>query len=133
MASTQDILRHFKEWPIGLFPNVQELLNKLKNEYRLAVLSNTNELHWPRIIEEFNIERYFEEIFASHQMKMAKPDLVIFQEVINKLKVRPERILFLDDNLSNIEASRKLGINGHHVKGIKQTCKVLSNMGIIDA
>lgn len=92
----------------------------------------TNELHWPRIIEEFNIENYFEQIFASHQMKMAKPDLKIFQNVISKFKVEPGKILFLDDNLRNIEASKKLGINGHHVKGIKQVCQTLANMGVIN-
>jgi len=132
-ASPENILKHFTEWPIGLFPGAQELLENLESKYRLAVLSNTNELHWPRIIEEFNVENYFEQIFASHQMKMVKPDLVIFQDVISKLKVEPEKILFLDDNLRNIEASKKLGINGHHVKGFKQTCQILANMGVIDA
>jgi putative hydrolase of the HAD superfamily len=131
-ASPENILRHFTAWPIGLFPGARELLENLKNKYRLAVLSNTNELHWPRIINEFNIEGYFEKIFASHQMKMAKPDLEIFQAVIGKLEVEPGKILFLDDNLRNVEASKQLGINGHHVTGIKQSRAMLASMGIID-
>ncbi|MBV1916426.1 MAG: HAD family phosphatase [Pseudomonadales bacterium] len=132
-ASSENILKHFTEWPIGLFPGVQELLETLGSKYKLAVLSNTNELHWPRIIEEFNIESYFDKFFASHQIKMAKPSLEIFQHVINELQVEPEKILFLDDNLKNIEASKMLGINSHQAIGIKQVCLTLTNMGIIDA
>jgi HAD superfamily hydrolase (TIGR01509 family) len=66
-------------------------------------------------------------------MKMVKPDLEIYRNVISELKVEPERILFLDDNLRNIQASKKLGINGHHVKGIQQVCQTLVNMGVIYA
>jgi len=131
-ASEEEILKHFTAWPIGLFSGAQELLENLASRYRLAALSNTNELHWPRLIEEFKIEHYFEKSFASHKMKMAKPDLEIFQVVISALKIQPERILFLDDNSRNIEASKNLGINGHHAKGIKQTRQILTNIGVID-
>ena len=65
-------------------------------------------------------------------MKKAKPDLDIFHDVIKDLNVKPENILFLDDNLMNIDASKKVGINGHQVKGIEQTYQLLDSMDIID-
>jgi len=132
-VSPEEIIEHFTQWPIGLFPGSKELLQSLKPNYRLAVLSNTNELHWPRIIEEFKIPRYFEFIFASHLLNKAKPELSIFQHVINELKVEPASILFLDDNSTNTEASKKLGIQGLHVKGIQQTRQELVKLGVIDA
>jgi len=131
-VSPEEIIEHFTRWPIGLFPGAEELLQSLHPNYRLAVLSNTNELHWPRIIEEFKIPRYFEHIFASHLLNKAKPELSIFQHVINELKVEPGSILFLDDNLKNIEASKKLGIQSLHVKGIQQTRQGLLKLGVID-
>ena len=132
-VSPEEIIEHFTQWPIGLFPGSQELLQSLSPDYRLAVLSNTNELHWPRIIDEFKIPRYFEHIFASHLLNKAKPELSIFQHVINELKVKPASILFLDDNLKNIEASKKPGIQALHVKGIQQTRQGLVKLGVIDA
>ena len=132
-VSPEEIIEHFTRWPIGLFPGSQELLQSLNPNYRLAVLSNTNELHWPRIIEEFKIPSYFEHIFASHLLNKAKPELSIFQHVINELKVEPARILFLDDNLRNIEASEKLGIQGLHVKGLQQARQGLVKLGVLDA
>jgi putative hydrolase of the HAD superfamily len=132
-VSHRIILEHFTNWPIGLFPGAVELLQALTVDYRLAVLSNTNELHWPRIIEEFKIPDYFEQVFASHLLKKAKPAPGIFQYVIKELKVEAENILFLDDNLKNIEASKKLGMQNLHVTGIHQTRQGLLEMGVLNA
>lgn len=131
-ASSEAILEHFTQWPVGPFPGVQSLLEDLGRKYRLAILSNTNELHWPRLLGEFNIAHHFEKMFASHKMKKAKPDLDIFHDVIKDLNVKPENILFLDDNLMNIDASKQVGINGHQVKGIEQTYQLLDSMDITD-
>ena len=131
--SPEQIIESFTRWPIGLFPGAHDLLQSLNSDYRLALLSNTNELHWPRIMEEFEIPKYFEHIFASHLLNKAKPELGIFQHVINELKMEPGSILFLDDNLKNIEASKKLGIQGIHVKGVQQTQEELVKFGVIDA
>jgi putative hydrolase of the HAD superfamily len=132
-ASPESIIQHFTNWPIGLFPGVHELLKSIENKFRLAILSNTNELHWPRITIEFEISNYFEQIFASHRLQKAKPDLEIFEHVVSELKVEPSKILFLDDNRNNVTASKKLGIHGFHANGIKQVQQTLSDVGAFDA
>ncbi len=119
-ASSTAILSHFAKWPIGLYSDVSNLLLKLKEKYTLGILTNTNEIHWPRIIDEFSIPKYFDHLFASHLLNMAKPDLCIFQHVISELKVNPEEVLFFDDNFVNVEASRKLGIEGVHVADLQE-------------
>lgn len=131
-ANPELIIEHFSRWPIGLFPGVKELLRSLQPKYRLAVLTNTNELHWPRIVEEFRLPEYFECIFASHLLNKVKPEFPIFQHVIDVLKVAPASILFLDDNLKNVEASRKLGIQSLQVSGIEQARQGLAALGIDD-
>ena len=50
-ASVEDILCEFTKWPIGLYEGVPELLNELRESYTVAILSNSNELHWPRVIQ----------------------------------------------------------------------------------
>ena len=130
-ASPESIIEHFTHWPVGLFPGVHELLRSLEKKYRLAILSNTNELHWPRITGEFKIAKYFEQIFASHQLQKAKPEFEIFEHVVSELEVDPGKILFLDDNQDNVTVSRKLGIHAIHTKGIKQARQTLSDVGVI--
>ena len=131
-ANPELIIEHFSQWPIGLFPGAKDLLKSLQPKYRLAVLTNTNELHWPRIVEEFRLPEYFECIFASHLLNKVKPESVIFQHVIDELQVAPASILFLDDNLKNVEASRKLGIQSLQVSGIEQARQGLAALGIDD-
>ena len=131
-ASPESIIRHFTSWPIGLFPGVHELLRSIENTFRLAVLSNTNELHWPRITNEFEIAGYFEHFFASHRLQKAKPDFEIFEHVVSELRVEPGNILFLDDNQNNVAASKKIGIHGIRTSGIKQVYQTLSDVGAID-
>ena len=87
--------------------------------------------HWPRITSEFKIAKYFEQMFASHQLQKAKPEFEIFEHVVSELGVEPGKILFLDDNQDNITVSRKLGIHAIHTKGIQQTRKTLSDVGVI--
>lgn len=51
----------------------------------------------------------------SCELKIVKPDAGIYEHCLAGLGVKPERVLFLDDRLPNIEASEKLGIAGLHV------------------
>lgn len=129
-ATNEEVIEQFTKWPIGLFGEVTELLESLKSEYTLALLSNSNQLHWPRLMEEFGLAKYFDHIFASHHMNMAKPDLEIFEAVIEGLNVKPNEILFFDDNLNNVEASKKVGINAYRVSGVQQVSNVLESVGI---
>ena len=54
-ASPQQIGNHFRDWPIGPYAGVHQLLQSLRSQFRLAILTNTNALDWPRIVDEFNI------------------------------------------------------------------------------
>ena len=129
-ASPEQIIDHFSNWPIGPFDGVNELLQSLKSRYRLAVLTNTNALHWPRIVDEFDLPGKVERVFASHQLGMIKPDTEIYHHVLAQLEVEPQRVLFFDDNLNNIDTARQLGIQGLQVKGYEALLAGLKTMGI---
>lgn len=119
-VSLTEILTHFRRWPLGLYEGAQQLLLQLKDTCQLAALSNTNALHWPRLIHEFELLRYFSHIFASHRIACAKPDPEAFHYVINALGVPPEKILFFDDNPVNVTAAGRLGINSRLASSVEQ-------------
>ena len=56
----------------------------------------------------------------SYELKVAKPDPAIYKHVLDKLQVRPEEALFLDDKPVNIEAARALGMKGIVFSDVKQ-------------
>lgn len=92
-----------------------DYLIELNKRYRLFMLSNTNpiaiEIVRPHFLTRgIPIESYFEKLFLSYQMKMAKPDDVIFKNVIESAGLDVSQTLFVDDSPLNIEAAKKLGL-----------------------
>ena len=124
-------LEEFTAWPKGVFPGSFELLEQLSASYRLACLSNTNALHWPRVCDEMGLARYFENAFASHLVGMLKPDLEIFQYVVEQLGCPPARILFLDDNQFNVASACTAGMVARRVAGLSEVRAALIELEIL--
>jgi HAD superfamily hydrolase (TIGR01509 family) len=124
-------LEEFTIWPKGVFPGSFELLEQLAGAYRLACLSNTNALHWPRVCDEMGLARYFETTFASHLVGMLKPDAEIFEHVVAQLGCPPARILFLDDNQLNIAGALAAGMVACRVAGLAEVRAALVELGVL--
>jgi putative hydrolase of the HAD superfamily len=132
IAATQ-FLEEFTAWPKGVFPGSFELLEQLSTAYQLACLSNTNALHWPRVCDEMGLARHFEYTFASHLVGMLKPDIEIFQHVVEQLGCPPARILFLDDNQLNVASARAAGMVARRVAGLAEVRAALAELGVLNA
>ena len=57
------------------------------------------------------MEDYFDRIYLSYQMKMAKPEPEIFQAVLADAGLAPDETLFIDDAEANCRAAQALGIH----------------------
>ncbi len=99
-----------------------DLIRFLQGKHRLFVLSNTNAIH----IRKFNqilkaahgyesLDPLFETIYYSHDVGLRKPNIDIFEHVINDGKMEPTATVFLDDNAMNVAAAQKTGIHTLHV------------------
>lgn len=94
-----------------------DLLLALRKDYVVYLLSNTNEIHWKWSCEHafpykiFRVEDYFEHIFLSYEMKMAKPDEEIFRKVLDDAGLDPKETFFIDDSEANCMTARSLGIS----------------------
>lgn len=130
-ASTCEIIDRFTRWPVGLYEGAHELLLQLMRSHRLAALTNTNALHWPRLVNEFQLPLYFSEIFASHQMALAKPDPRAFHHVIEVMAVAPEQVVFFDDNPINVTTARELGIHAHRACSLQEVRARLQELTIL--
>ena len=89
------------------------LINKLKeNNYKVYVLSNNNKsaINYLKKCEEVkNIDGWV----VSYEYKLVKPDEEFFKVLFNKFNLNPEECFFVDDKEKNINAGKKLGMNGH--------------------
>lgn len=99
-----------------------ELLLSLRKDYMVYLLSNTNDIHWQWSCEHafryktFHVEDYFEHIYLSYEMHMAKPDAAIFQRVLEETGIAPEETLFIDDSADNCRTAEALGIHTYTPK-----------------
>jgi len=119
----------WNSWVKPPFQNTLATLEKLKETYTLACLSNTNALHWAHLETMFPLNTVFDFSFASHLIHVAKPDPQSYLLPLEIMKVDPENVVFFDDTLENIESSRAIGITSHLIdrtKGVLSTlCKTL--------
>lgn len=107
------------------------LLGELKGTRRLALLSNTNESHFESLESKFKVTRHFDEVFLSYVLGLQKPDLEIYEHVIQATGVQANRIVFIDDRPENVEAARKVGINAIQFQSPKQLRDELRQLGLI--
>lgn len=99
------------------------LLDALKNKYRIFLLSNTNKIHYDSFSgymkNKFKRDVFsdvFEKTYLSHEIKMRKPDAEIFEYVLSENKLKREETLFIDDSIQHIEGANKLGIATRFLK-----------------
>lgn len=99
-----------------------ELLDSLRQQYRIYLLSNTNLPHRIHYLAGFlkqskgrEFGSYFHKCFYSDEMKLRKPDIAIYQQVIRETGLTPSRALFIDDNSCNFEGAIAAGLNCHHL------------------
>ena len=75
--------------------------------YKTVLLSNSNELHWDPIWEEYRLGDYFDQVFASHHLHMAKPNQEIFEYVVKAANIDSAHTIYVDDLEKNREAGEK--------------------------
>ncbi len=127
----QPFLESFTRWPIGLFPGTLDMLARIPDSYGRAILSNSNVLHWPRVINDMHLGTVFDSHFVSHLTGRIKPDADAFEHVLDTLGCRPAEVLFLDDLEPNVEAARRLGLRAVRVQGPAEAERALTDSGII--
>jgi len=126
-------LEAFVSWPARLYPGAMELLSRIPPSYTRALLSNSNALHWPRVMDDLGLGAAFEHRFVSHLIGWVKPDPEAFQHAIERLRCAPAEVLFLDDSELNVAAARDLGLRAVRVRGAAEAEQALLLAGVISA
>jgi putative hydrolase of the HAD superfamily len=112
MNAWNAILLDFPEERLTFLENLAE-----KNQHRLFLLSNTNDLHIECVKKQMGIERFnrfknaFEVFYLSHEIGMRKPDTEIFEFIMERNKLSAHETLFVDDVKDNTDAAASLGIH----------------------
>ncbi len=103
-----------------LFPEVVKLIHELKQvKIKTAVLSNNIPVH-AQIAREHNGYDDFDVTVLSCEVGLLKPDPKIYQITLDRLNVKPEECLYVDDLEENLVPARELGMKTLLAKNPKQ-------------
>jgi epoxide hydrolase-like predicted phosphatase len=98
-----------------------QLLEELRKDYNLLLLSNTNSIimEWGES-KEFSpsgksISAYFDQVFFSYKIGYTKPDKEAFEIVLKESGIKAEETLFLDDGQSNLDTAEQFGFKTYLV------------------
>jgi glucose-1-phosphatase len=110
--------------------SVYSLAKALRKNYRLALLSNINTLHFDYLKDHFPVFDPFHNLLLSFEMKLKKPDIQIYKKTLAALAVQPEETFYTDDRPELIESAGRLGIQGFVFRGVEQLKNDLLNAGV---
>ena len=102
------------DFPLKRLDFLEKIVKSKK--YRLFLLSNTNEMHISWIQKDWGSKLYhqfkncFEQFYVTHEIHLRKPNLDIYEFVLNKNRLVAEETLFIDDTKENTDAANELGI-----------------------
>ncbi|MBR9690859.1 HAD family hydrolase [Candidatus Woesearchaeota archaeon] len=95
-----------------LYEETKEVLNDLKKDYKIVLLSNLPSID-EDIMERFNFKETFDELFLSYETGCIKCDCDIFNQVLEKMGVSKDETIMIGDSMeSDIESAKKVGIRG---------------------
>ncbi|MDD5162723.1 MAG: HAD-IA family hydrolase [Candidatus ainarchaeum sp.] len=112
-----------------LDPKMAGLVKKLKKNYRLGMISNSDPVNFPNHLKKGWLKP-FEVLVLSHELGILKPEKEIYEIAIQKLGLKPEECLFIDDQEKCIETAQKLGMKAIWFRSFEQLKKDLAKFGI---
>jgi 2-haloacid dehalogenase len=128
----RDYYGRWKEMIRGPIQDSVDLLEEIKQtgNYRLYALTNWSAETFPVARERFAFLSWFDGILVSGEEKTRKPFDDFYLKLFEKFNIDKEASVFIDDNLRNIEAARKLGIQSIHFSTAPSLKRELIELGV---
>ncbi len=111
--------------------DVADLLPKLKKNYSLVLLSNTNSIHREYGWKDNDFLKHFDKLILSHEANAVKPEEKIYRAVEAYTGKPSEEHIFIDDIEDYVVGAKKLGWDGIQFKGYDKLIEELKDRDII--
>ena len=127
---------YYGKWEDMLGGPIQETVEifralKESGRYRLYALTNWSAELFPIALDRYDFLHWFDGRVVSGEEKMRKPFPEFYQLTLDRFGLRPEEVVFIDDNLRNIEAASRLGIPSIRFESAGQLRAELTQKGLL--
>ncbi|MFH0867881.1 MAG: HAD-IA family hydrolase [Candidatus Woesearchaeota archaeon] len=109
---------------------MEELLKKLKKNYKLVLLSNTDKMHFTYIKNNYPILSIFDDFILSYKVGHKKPSPLIYLYALKKTGRFPSHILYIDDIKEYARIAKFLGIKSIQYKNFEKLKRDLKQKNV---
>jgi 2-haloacid dehalogenase len=101
-----------------------------KNGYALYGLSNWSNEKFPLVKAQLPFLDLLDDYVISGQVNTVKPEIKIYQLLLNRIRRSAEECVFIDDSIVNIAAAKSLGFQTIHFQSPERLLDELEQMGV---
>lgn len=114
------------------YPEMIELMRKLKDQYRLqvAVVSNEGRELTEYRVQKFELGKLADFFISSCFVHFRKPDADMYRVALDIAQVQPSQVIYVDDRPMFVEVAQSLGIHGIRHTGYESTRQALESAGL---
>lgn len=101
---------------LQLYPAVKPVLNELRMNYRLGLISDAQSCYALPEIQAVGLENYFESIVISSHYGFRKPDSRLFQKTLDNMQLTSSEVIWVgNDMFRDIYGAQALGIKNIYI------------------
>ena len=96
---------------IQLYEGVTETLNKLKDSFRLILITNAHRKTLNIKLEKYDLKPYFENMVCAHELHYVKENIQLWYMLKSRFKLDYTKTLLIEDTINNIKVGLSAGIS----------------------
>lgn len=124
----------FENWYDILRPidkNISVLRKLKESGYKVYYLSNFHLKAFENVTSKYDFFNIFDGGVVSYEEKLIKPEIEIYNKIIEKYNLNANESIFIDDMEENIEKAKEVGFKTILFKNEEELIVSLQNHGII--
>lgn len=116
----------------GPIDETVELFRELRErgEHKIYALTNWSHETFPIALGMYDFLHWFDGRIVSGEERTRKPFADIYEILLQRFNVAPERAVFIDDSLKNVRGGEAVGIRGIHFQSPTQLQEELRKLGV---
>lgn len=108
--------------------NLNSVIDKIKKQFTIAILSNTNDAHISHLKKNYSFLEKFDKLFLSYELGLLKPNPEIFLHAVKFYNALPEDFIYFDDIISNVEAAKSIGMHAYQVFSPDEILNIINKL-----
>jgi 2-haloacid dehalogenase len=132
-SAIRDFYGRWEDMLRGPIPETVDVFRDLRStqQYKFYALTNWSAETFPIALARFDFLHWFDGRIVSGEEKTRKPFQEFYQILFDRYQIVPERSIFIDDNLRNVQAAEALNIPSIHFQDAVQLRGELAGRGIL--